>query len=52
MEGLIRGLARSLYRSMAWSVVTRVPIVERVVQPVPGKAGWVRIAWFRPANRL
>lgn len=44
LGGLIRGLARSLRRSIAWSVATRVPIVERVVQPVPGKAGWVRIA--------
>jgi FkbM family methyltransferase len=35
---------RGLWRSVVWNVVTRVPVVERLVQPLPGRAGWVRIA--------
>lgn len=44
LRGLLNELGTGLLRSLVWNVVTRLPLVERVVQPVPGRAGWVRIA--------
>jgi len=44
LRGLLKEFGTGLLRSLVWGVVTRVPVVERVVQPVPGRAGWVRIA--------
>jgi FkbM family methyltransferase len=29
---------------VVWNAATRLPVVERLVQPLPGRAGWVRIA--------
>lgn len=44
LRKLLKDSTDQIIRSLVWTVVTRVPLVERVVQPVPGKAGWVRIA--------
>lgn len=41
---LLRELMGGLARSVLWNVVTRIPVVERLVQPAPGRPGWVRIA--------
>jgi FkbM family methyltransferase len=30
--------------ALAWNLATRVPLVERLAQPAPGDAGWMRVA--------
>jgi len=37
-------MARALGRSVLWQLATRLPLVERVAQPAPGRTGWARIA--------
>jgi FkbM family methyltransferase len=43
LKSLIRGFFGQLWQSAAWLLATRIPLINRIVQPAPGKPGWVRI---------
>lgn len=44
LRGLFREVGTDLVDTLTWGVLTRLPLVERAVRPVPRRPGWVRIA--------